>query len=190
MEWLYKVDFAILDWIQEYLQCSFLDTIMPAISFLGNKGWIWILIAIIMLFPKKTRSTGLTMGGGMLTGLLVGNGILKNLVQRERPCWIVEDFELLIDNPTDYSFPSGHALSSFIAATVIYRYNRKWGAAAYVLASLISFSRLYLYVHFPSDILISILLGILIGDLAAWVQQTISQKWRARKDTKRAEEAD
>lgn len=190
MEWLYKVDFAILDWIQEYLQCSFLDTIMPAISFLGNKGWIWILIAIIMLFPKKTRSTGLTMGGGMLTGLLVGNGILKNLVQRERPCWIVEDFELLIDNPTDYSFPSGHALSSFIAATVIYRYNRKWGAAAYVLASLISFSRLYLYVHFPSDILISILLGILIGDLAAWVKQTISQKWKARKDTKRAEEAD
>ena len=97
-------------------------------------------------------------------GVLVGNVALKNLIARPRPCW-VESVPLLIASPTDYSFPSGHTLSSAIAATILTKTDRRFGYAAIPLAALIAFSRLYLYVHWPSDVLAGALLGILIGNL-------------------------
>lgn len=158
------LDFQVLDWIQLHLQCAFLDWLMPKITVLGNGGVIWIIIAVVLVCHRKTRCIGLTMGTGMLCGLVLGNGILKNLVQRDRPCWI-RSVELLIAMPEDYSFPLGHTLSSFIAATVLFQYNRKAGIAAYALAISIAFSRIYLYVHFPSDVLFAVAFGILIGIL-------------------------
>ena len=98
-----------------------------------------------------------------MLGVIIGNGILKNLVMRSRPCWINTDFNLLIANPKDYSFPSGHALSSTIAATVITLYRKKWGIIVIPITALMAFSRLYLYVHFPTDILGGIVRGIIIG---------------------------
>lgn len=157
------IDFKVLNFIHEHFTNSLFDFLMPKVSFLGNKGMIWIAAAIIMLIFKKYRETGIKIGIGLLTGVIIGNVLLKNLLARERPCWINDTVQMLIAIPQDYSFPSGHTLSSFIAATIIMNSNKRMGIAAYVLASLIAFSRLYLYVHFPTDVLAGVLLGITIG---------------------------
>ena len=99
----------------------------------------------------------------MIAGLIVGNGILKNVIARARPSWIDPSIALLIPNPEDYSFPSGHTLASFEAAIMIFLHNKKWGAVALIIATLISFSRLYLFVHFPTDVLGAILLAVVIS---------------------------
>lgn len=157
------IDFKILDFIHAHLYCGFLNFLMPKITFLGNGGLIWILTALIMIFFRKYRKTGIMVGVGLLEGAMIGNVLLKNLIARERPCWINETVNMLISIPQDYSFPSGHTLSSFIAATIIMHHYKRLGTAAYVLASMIAFSRLYIYVHFPSDVLAGILIGIIIG---------------------------
>ena len=163
MSTITDIDFKILDFIQEHFSCGFLNFLMPKITFLGNGGMIWITAAIIMIFFKKYRKTGITIGTGLSAGVIIGNVLLKNLIARERPCWINDTVNMLISIPRDYSFPSGHTLSSFIAATIIMHHDKRMGIAAYVLASMIAFSRLYLYVHFPSDVLAGILIGIIIG---------------------------
>lgn len=140
---------------------------MVFISSLGNAGLLWIILALVFICTKKYRRFGATMLLALLLGLIIGNGALKNIVARERPCWINETVELLIAVPKDYSFPSGHTLASFGAATALFWNKKTWGAAAYALAALIAFSRMYLYVHFPTDILCGILLGLCTGT-AAW----------------------
>lgn len=157
------IDFKMLDFIKERFSCGFLDFLMPKVTFLGNAGMIWIATAIIMMFFKKYRKTGVMIGVGLLEGAMIGNVLLKNLIARERPCWINETVNMLISIPQDYSFPSGHTLSSFVAATIIMHHDKRMGIAAYVLASMIAFSRLYLYVHFPSDVFAGVLIGIIIG---------------------------
>ena len=119
-----------------------------------------------MIFFKKYRKTGITIGTGLSAGVIIGNVLLKNLIARKRPCWINDTVNMLISIPQDYSFPSGHTLSSFIAATIIMHHDKRMGIAAYVLASMIAFSRLYLYVHFPSDVLAGVLIGIIIGTVS------------------------
>ena len=158
-------DWGILHWIQNTIACPFLDAVVPKLTMLGNAGFIWILAGLALLCSKKYRRQGALVLMGLLAGLLVGNIVLKNLVARPRPCWLDPSVQLLIASPTDYSFPSGHTLSSTIAATILTKADRRFGYAAIPLAVLIALSRLYLYVHFPSDVLIAALLGLLIGEL-------------------------
>lgn len=113
------------------------------------------------------------MLAGLAVGVLAGNLTLKPLIARPRPCWLDESVQLLIANPTDYSFPSGHTLSSVIGATVLTKANRKFGFAAIPLAALIAFSRLYLYVPFPTDILGAAVLGMAIGLLTCIIGDKI-----------------
>lgn len=163
---LLNLDWSVLTWIQQALRCSFLDTVMPYITALGDNGIIWIIISVILLFSKKYRRCGILMLCGLVAGILVGNVCLKNLIARSRPCWLDSGAKLLVANPTDFSFPSGHTLASVIAATVLTLSNRRFAWFAIPLAALIAFSRLYLYLHFPSDILGAALIGILIGCVA------------------------
>lgn len=163
MQIITQLDFKILNLINNCFSCSFLDFVMPKITFLGNNGFIWIIIAIIMIFFKKYRKTGIMIIIGLVAGVLIGNVLLKNLVARERPCWINDTVQMLIAVPQDYSFPSGHTLSSFLSATITMNTDKKLGFTAFILASLIAFSRLYLYVHFPTDVLAGAFIGILIG---------------------------
>ena len=157
-----SLDWNVLNWIQENLQCDFLDVFMSKFTLLGEMGIIWIAIAIGLLISKKHKKAGLLVLIGLLLGVIIGNGILKNLVMRSRPCWINTDFNLLIANPKDYSFPSGHALSSILQQQLLH-YIRKMGNNSYSIAALMAFSELYLYVHFPTDILGGIVIGIIIG---------------------------
>ena len=158
------LDQTILHGIHAALTGPFLDFLMPKITAFGNGGAIWLLAAGCLLCTKKYRRQGVLLLGGLAVGVLVGNVALKNLIARPRPCW-VESVPLLIASPTDYSFPSGHTLSSAIGATILTKTDRRFGYAAIPLAALIAFSRLYLYVHFPSDILGAVALGVAIGEL-------------------------
>lgn len=155
-------EFAILDSIQG-LRCDFLDTIVPVITSLGNKGYIWIAIGLMLCVSRKYRKYGIILLAVLTAGLLVGNVCLKHLVMRPRPCWINDSIDMLIRIPRDYSFPSGHTLSSAGAATVITGADRRFGWVAIPLAVLIAFTRLYLYVHFPTDILAGALIGFGLG---------------------------
>lgn len=155
-----NVGFAILDWIQEHMRCELLDSLMPFISFLDNGGWIWILTSLILIATKKYRNYGVLILMGLSTGVLIGNLGIKHLVMRPRPCWINTDVDMLVKVLHDYSFPSGHSLSSAIAATIITAADWRMGIPAWILAIAISFSRLYLYMHFPGDVLGGMILGI------------------------------
>ena len=159
------LDWGILHWIQNNISCPFLDAVVPKLTMLGNAGIIWIIAGVLLLCTKKYRRQGALVLMGLLAGLLVGNVALKHLVARSRPCWLDPSVQLLIATPTDYSFPSGHTLSSTIAATILTKTDRRFGYVAIPLAVLIAMSRLYLYVHFPSDVFTAALLGLLIGEL-------------------------
>ncbi|MBR5157893.1 MAG: phosphatase PAP2 family protein [Clostridia bacterium] len=157
------VDFFILDSIKSFFSCYFLNSFMPFVSFLGNSGGIWIVSGIILLIFPKYRKNGWFVLLSLLAGFIICNLTLKPLVARPRPCWIRPDAALLISVPHDFSFPSGHTVSSFAAAESLRYANRKLGIWAYILAILIAFSRLYLYVHFPSDVFIGALIGFMCG---------------------------
>ncbi len=154
-----RFELGILDGIQNIFGSKFLDAVMPIITMFGDGGIFWIALAAILLISKKTRKVGITMGFSLLLGFLVGNVVLKNVVGRIRPYDLNTDFQLLIDKLHDFSFPSGHTLASFEASVSIFLHNKKFGIPALVLAFLIAFSRLYLYVHYPTDVLASIILG-------------------------------
>jgi len=139
---------------------AFGDAVMPFITRLGDMGFIWIIITVALLLCKKTRYYGIISACSLLLSLFLGQYGLKLIFQRERPFYNLPGMLLLIPPPGDYSFPSGHAASSFAAAAAIFYWNRKAGLAAFVLAFLIAFSRLYLFVHYPSDVLAGALLGL------------------------------
>lgn len=169
-------DLPILDWIAANLWCPFLDAVMPVITLLGDAGIFWIAIAVVLLFSPKTRKIGLGMGAALVIGLLLCNVTLKPLIGRIRPYdYQLEHFgvtiKLLIEAQHDFSFPSGHTIASFEAATVLLIHSKKAGIPAMILACLIAFSRLYLYVHYPTDVIASIILGIGIGILGNWLVQ-------------------
>lgn len=160
-----RLDWTILHEIRSFLTCPLLDMLMPKITMLGNSGAVWILAAGGLLCTKKYRKYGIIMLAGLAMGGLVGNVFLKHLIARPRPCWLDQSVPLLIAVPNDYSFPSGHTLASVIGATILTAADRRFGLIAIPLAILIAFSRLYLYVHFPSDILGAVILGLGIGAL-------------------------
>lgn len=166
-------DWDVLAWIQEFLKNDFLDWFMPRVTMLGDSGLIWILFGLVLVINKKYRKQGILVWIGLLLGLIFGNLILKNLVARPRPFELNPNIQLLIPKPSEYSFPSGHTLSSTIAATIITLTNKKFGWVVIPLALIISFSRLYLQVHFPTDIIGGIVMGVIIGTLTYFVGMKI-----------------
>ncbi len=168
-----QFDLPFLDWIAEHLWCPALDAIVPLITHLGDAGIFWILAAAAMLCFPKYRRAGFCVALSLLMGLVFCNGLLKPLVGRIRPYdFQLQEFgrtiPLLIPAPTDFSFPSGHTIASFEAAVAITLHHKKLGIPALVLAAAISFSRLYLYVHYPSDVIVSVILGTGIAFLSSW----------------------
>ena len=176
--WAEGFDLPILDWIRANLQCGFLDAVMPVITLLGDAGIFWIIVAVAMLCFTKTRRTGLAMGFALLMGLLICNIIMKPAFARIRPYdYQLEHFgvtiPLLVERQHDFSFPSGHTIASFEAAVALLLGNKKLGIPAMILAVLIAFSRLYLYVHYPTDVLASIVLGTGLGLLGTFLARKL-----------------
>lgn len=172
-----EIDFKILDAIQQ-IRFPILDKIMVFITHLGDEGYLWIAIAVLMLFFKKTRKCGIMLAMVLIAGLVVGNLGLKNLIARERP--YVQNPEmlehLLIKPLSSYSCPSGHTMSSVECATVIFMFDKRYGIPAVIIAALIGFSRMYLYVHFLTDVLLGALIGIALGMLVYFIYQKFLDK--------------
>lgn len=186
-------DLPILDWIQANLQSSLMDTIMPIITVFGDAGIFWIAWAVLLLLFPKTRKTGLGMGFALIMGLLICNVTLKPLVGRIRPydyqidilglTWdqILVNGKLLVETPHDFSFPSGHTIASFEAATVLLKNSKKMGIPAMILAILIAFSRMYLYVHYPTDVLASVILGVAFAFIGDWLAGKVAPKLMGKR---------
>ena len=179
-ELLLKIEGPVLLWIQEYLRLDFLTPVVTFITHLGDGGRIWIVCALLFLLLSKTRKTGMVMTVSMLINLLATNIILKNAFARTRPYVAVEGLHRIIEAQSDFSFPSGHTACSFAAAVVLFLMcPRKVGIPAMILAVLISLSRLYVGVHFPTDIIG----GAMIGTLAALLAFRICGRRKYPEDT-------
>lgn len=181
-------ELSILDFIQAHFKCGFFDIVMPKISALGNGGIVWVIFTLVLLMMKKPRKYGLYMAVSLIIMLVVCNITLKPLIARTRPFTHNPLIKLLIDAPTDYSFPSGHTMASFSASTAyLMCYIRRKNtaekcifdskiivSAMFVLSVLIAFSRLYLYVHYPTDVLFALILGVIDGIVSAKIIEKFS----------------
>ena len=174
-------DLPILEWIQANLQSGFLDTVMPIITLFGEDGLFWIAWSILLILFPKTRKIGLGMGFAMAMGLLLCNVTLKPLIARPRPYDLQlaefgKSIQLLIEAQHDFSFPSGHTIASFEAAVVLLKNSKKMGIPAMILAILVAFSRMYLYVHYPTDVLVSVVLGTILALIGDWLASLVAPK--------------
>lgn len=157
------MEIHILDWIQSF-RTPFGDTFWPLVTRLGNGGTIWILLAAVLLLIPKTRKSGLILAIALCVDLILCNRVMKPLFARIRPFNINTAVRLLIPRPGDFSFPSGHTAASFTAVAALYfAGERKLWKPALILAVLIAFSRMYLYVHYPTDILGGMAVGAIAG---------------------------
>ena len=171
-----QIDVQIIEWVRDTLVNPWLTPLFKGITFFGEFGAGWILIAILLLCFKRTRRIGWTMGIALLAGVLLGEVFLKNVIARPRPFTLFPEMTLLIPKPLGFSCPSGHTTSSFAAAFSIFLYNKKWGAAALVLAGLIGFSRMYFTVHFMTDVLFGAVLGVLLATGAYYLMKKFGRK--------------
>ena len=168
-----NLDGEILLQIQQHLRTDMLTPFMKIVTFLGNGGWFWILCAVVLLAIPKTRKTGYAAVLSLIFGVIVTNLLLKNIVARPRPFAEIEALIPLIAKPTDFSFPSGHTTASFAVALVMLRMlPKKIGILAVVLAALVAFSRLYLGVHYPTDVLAGFVVALVGSSLAVWGVRT------------------
>ena len=174
-------EFAILDWIQAHLRCGFLDAVLPAISRTANHGELWIILAVILLLIRGQRKYGASVACGLILDLVSCNIILKPLIGRIRPFAVNGLVELLIAAPTDASFPSGHTAASFAAVFALKTAGSPLWKPALAVALVIAFSRLYLYVHWPSDVLGGALLGAAVGWAGAKIVEKAENKIAKRK---------
>ena len=178
-------DVNVLNWIQEHVCTPVLDVLFPVITYFGEKGIFYIAVALVFLFFKKTRKTGIMMGLALLLGVTLGNVVVKNIFLRVRPYDLEgalrQAGDLLIGVQPDTSFPSGHSLAAFESATVLMYRDRKFGIPALILAVGIALSRMYLYVHFPTDVIAGALLGILFGILGIVIVNVVLKKLEEKK---------
>ena len=170
-------DLPVLEWIRANLQCGFLEFIMPIITIFGDAGIFWIAWSVLLMIFPKTRRTGLGMIIALLMGVVVCNMILKPGVARPRPYDMQADLgvivNLLVDKQHDFSFPSGHTIASFEACVVLLLADKRMGIPATILAILIAFSRMYLYVHYPTDVIVSVILGTIFAFIGYAIAKVI-----------------
>lgn len=171
---LWKFDFEILFFIQKYLRNDILDVIVPFYTSLGEDGIIWITVGVILLIPKKTRKCGIMVLCALLVMLVVNNIVLKNLIARSRPCWTYPEMVDLVEIPKSFSFPSGHTVSAFAVSLVILSQHKKLGIVTVIMAALMAFTRLYVFVHFPTDIFGGMLVGAAIACFVCFTEKKLT----------------
>lgn len=161
-----EFEIKILDFIQQYLRFDLLDKLMVLLTRLADDGIVWIVLAVALICFKQTRKMGITLGVALLIGLVVGNLALKNIFARPRPYTVNPNVEMLVERLKDYSFPSGHTRCCFESGMAMYFCDKRFGKAAFVLGGFIAFSRMYLYMHYPTDIIGGVVLGLVNGFIA------------------------
>lgn len=181
MEAITNFDLSILDWIQANLRCGFLDTCAVILSYITTSGIIWIVLGVVLLFFRKTRAVGIILLASLLTVFLTGDLLLKHVVNRPRPFTVNTDIVLIFKAPAGASFPSTHSAIAAAATTVLLAKKREIGYVALVLTICIAFSRMYLYFHYPTDVICGLILGVLCGLLMLWVAKKTNLENRLSK---------
>lgn len=171
----------MLDSIQAAVGCPALDVLAVVVSSLANGGIVWIALGLVLCVKPAYRRAGIAVLVALVLATLLGQVLLKSIIMRPRPCDVNPSFPLLISRPLGSSFPSGHTAASFAAAAALVasRVPRPLWVSAGVLAVLIALSRLYLYVHFPTDVAAGAVLGVVCGVAGAWLAPRL-QLWGRR----------
>lgn len=167
----------LLHWFQS-IHNTALDWLVPKITMLGNAGWFWIAVTLLLLLLPFNRKMGFQAAISLILTVILCNIILKPSIMRCRPCWLEPEVQLLVKVPHDYSFPSGHSNASFAVATAIFTRNKKLGIPALILAAAIAISRLYVFVHWPTDVLVGTLTGICGGIISYFIVNFIYKKFK------------
>ncbi|BCN31297.1 phosphatase PAP2 family protein [Anaeromicropila herbilytica] len=172
-----KIDRFILLFTQNKIRLRKLNYLMKFITMLGDYGGVWLLISGGLLLSRKTRKVAILSFISLILCYLVNNIIIKNVVHRKRPFNQYEDIEELVKKPKDYSFPSGHTCGSFAAAGIYIRFlHGKIARFSILLASIIGYSRIYVGVHYPSDVVIGGMIGILGSQSIYYMYRFLSKK--------------
>lgn len=169
------IEFTFLDWLHQFTH-PVMDALAVFFNWAGMHGELWILFGVLLLVRRPTRKAGLAMLLALLFYLVAGDMILKPLFARPRPCDLNPLVQLLVARPNGHSFPSGHTSSAFAAAGALFFQNKRLGVPALVLAAFIGFTRLYLYVHFPTDVLAGVVLGLALGAAASALVNVLEKK--------------
>ncbi len=165
-------DDKVLLWLAKR-HTKFLNRLLIFVTTTGDNGFIWFALCLPFLLMNKWRLTGFTILAAMGIASLTGEVTIKHIVKRVRPCNKAFEGYLLIENPPHYSFPSGHTTASFAVAAVFMCMCQQWYLPVLLYALLISFSRLYLLVHYPSDVIAGMLIGTVCGLVAIPVAGSI-----------------
>ena len=176
IESITALDLSILDFIRNTLSSPVADIIMKCLTYSIEYGAMAILVFIVMMFVKKMRKTGFAV-------MLFGELILKHIVCRPRPFTVNSAIDIIIKAPSGFSFPSSHTATCFAMATAIYLFHKRLGIIAYIYAALVAFSRMYLYVHYPSDIFGGVILGICCGIGATALVKLICKKTENQRES-------
>lgn len=176
MEAIYNFDFNILNAIQQSMRCEFLDSFTLALSYVTTSGIIWVILGVTMLLFRKTRTSGIIMLISLTVVFLAGDVLLKHLINRSRPFTVNPDVVLLIKSPSGSSFPSTHSGFASAVTTILFARNRIFGFIAAVMTFCIAFSRLYFYVHYPTDVFAGLMLGVLCALIILWLSKQINLK--------------
>lgn len=146
----------------QLLHNPILDRLMVTVfnTMVGSLGQLWIVVGLILLVIPRTRKCGAAVLLSYAVSLLIGNQWLKDLIARPRPCAVDDTIQLIVKKPSSFSCPSVHTYLAFSSAMAIFHYYRKAGIGVFVFAALVGFSRMYFFVHYPTDVLFGAVLGI------------------------------
>lgn len=167
--YLQIIDRKMLNLLSKRIRCKVLDKIMPLITSLGNGAIVWAIISIYLIQNENYRIEGYMVITSIILVTIIGEGIIKHIIKRTRPFEHMKINKLLISKPITYSFPSGHTASSFAASGILIMMDNKLSIMAVVLASLIAFSRIYLNVHYPLDVITGIALGLICSKVVVTI---------------------
>ncbi len=168
-------EIQILKYIHELISCDFLDIIFKFISRLGDKGAIWIVITLILCMIPKTRKAGIISAISLVLCLVIGNIILKPLFDRMRPYEFDNTLNIIIPHLKDGSFPSGHTMAAFAFAQSVGMCFKKCRVWLNTSAVLMGLSRIYLCVHYPTDVIFGALFGICYAFIALKIYNNLQK---------------
>lgn len=188
---IFSIDSDILLYVQDHIRCGFLDKVFPFITKLGDAGIFWIILSLALLCFKKTRKAGAFSAGALVGSLLLNNMFLKVVINRTRPYELIDGLKLIGKAAHDASFPSGHTAASFASCVAIFpNVKKRFGIPLVILATLISLSRIYIGIHYPSDVVGGFVSGLVLGILANVIGNLIIRKWQNRKSAAVASETE